>query len=137
MITGKRHYILGEMIPDYNAKRVEWLTYHYLIEIETRDEGWTKVYQDPTDQRYWVRTFPQGELQGGGPPQLFCVGDDPDRLYKGMTVNERLYLSGLMDSFESAIKQNDVASVISILEAVELTGGSINPILEFHGLKME
>ena len=137
LITGKWEYTNGLVSADYNSKRIEWLTNHYLVMVEIRDGGWTKVYQDPTDQRYWVKTFPQGELQGGGPPQLLCVGEDPNTLYKGMTVNERLCVSGLMDSFESAIKQNDVARVIAILESVEFTGGSIDPILEFHGLKRD
>jgi|SRR5215217_4860875 len=119
LITGKWINTVEMMVGDYNCKRIEWLTNHYLILTETRDAGWTKIYQDRTDQRYWAKTFPQGELQGGGPPQLRCVGDNPTQLYKGMTVNERLYVSGLMDSFETAIKQNDVATVISILKAVE------------------
>ncbi|MCL1926926.1 MAG: hypothetical protein FWF95_07320 [Syntrophorhabdaceae bacterium] len=51
--------------------------------------------------------------------------------YKGMTVNERLYVSNLMDKFDGAVKKKDVVTVISILEEVELTSEeSIVPILE-------
>ncbi|HEY8962520.1 MAG TPA: hypothetical protein VIM57_09970 [Luteolibacter sp.] len=50
--------------------------------------------------------------------------------YAGMTVNERLYVSGLMDEFDEAVKKKDVDKVRSILEQVELTEESIKPILE-------
>jgi len=50
--------------------------------------------------------------------------------YIGMTVNERLYASGLMDKFDKAVKEKDVGEVISILKDVELVDESISPILK-------
>jgi hypothetical protein len=58
-----------------------------------------------------------------------------DNKYKGMTVNERLWVSGLSDEFDKAIKEKDVNKAIRILEKVELTKPNIDPILESHGLK--
>ncbi|HEY4325256.1 MAG TPA: hypothetical protein VGN20_14760 [Mucilaginibacter sp.] len=55
--------------------------------------------------------------------------------YLGMTVNERLYISGLMDKFDNAIEEKDLDTVISILKKVELDDASIDPILENYGLK--
>ena len=54
--------------------------------------------------------------------------------YKGMTVNERLFVSGLIDEFDKAIKNKDVDKVKLILRKVELNDASINPILESYGL---
>jgi hypothetical protein len=54
--------------------------------------------------------------------------------YTGMTVNERLYVSGLMDEYDEAVEKKDTEKVRSILEQVELTGESIKPILEQLGL---
>lgn len=54
--------------------------------------------------------------------------------YAGMTVNERLYVSGLMDEFDDAVKKKNTEMVRSILEKVELTEESIKPILEKLGL---
>jgi hypothetical protein len=51
-----------------------------------------------------------------------------------MTVNERLYESGLFNEFDRAIKQKDIDKAISILQQVELTEPSITPILERLGL---
>ena len=50
--------------------------------------------------------------------------------YKGMTMNERLYASNLIDKFDIAVKRKNVATIISILEEVELTEKSIVPVLE-------
>jgi hypothetical protein len=57
-----------------------------------------------------------------------------DVKYKGMTVNERLYVSGLSDAFSKAVAEKNVDDVIAILEKVELTEPSIIPILEQLGL---
>jgi hypothetical protein len=58
-----------------------------------------------------------------------------DNKYKGMTVNERLYVSGLMDEFDKAVEEKDLIKATRILEEVELTKENIDPILEKHGLK--
>lgn len=50
--------------------------------------------------------------------------------YAGMTVNERLYVSGLMDEYDEAVEKKDAEKVRSILKQVELTEESIKPILE-------
>lgn len=50
--------------------------------------------------------------------------------YAGMTVNERLYVSGLMDEFDEAVEKKNTEKVRAILEKVELTEESIKPILE-------
>jgi iron uptake system EfeUOB component EfeO/EfeM len=54
--------------------------------------------------------------------------------YAGMTVNERLFVSGLMDEFDRAVEARDVDRIRSILGDVELTEESIEPILEQLGL---
>lgn len=54
--------------------------------------------------------------------------------YAGMTVNERLYVSGLMDEFDEAVKERDVERIRSILNDVELTEESITPLLNLMGL---
>jgi len=58
-----------------------------------------------------------------------------DYQYKGMTVNERLYVSGLMDAFDKAVNESDIEKVIDILNKVEITDESvIKPILKSLGL---
>lgn len=57
-----------------------------------------------------------------------------DNQYAGMTVNERLYVSGLLENFDKAVKERDIEKIISILKKIKLTDESINPILEQMGL---
>ena len=58
-----------------------------------------------------------------------------DNKYKGMTINERLYVSGFMDEVDNAVKENKIEKVIDILKKVEITEESaINPILKELGL---
>jgi molecular chaperone GrpE (heat shock protein) len=54
--------------------------------------------------------------------------------YKGMTVNERLYVSGLINEFDKAVSRKDAEKVRDILERVELIEESIRPILEKLGV---
>jgi molecular chaperone GrpE (heat shock protein) len=57
-----------------------------------------------------------------------------DNKYAGMTVNERLWASGLMDEFERAISEKNTDEAIRILTEVELTEENIKPILIKWGL---
>jgi hypothetical protein len=54
--------------------------------------------------------------------------------YIGMTVYERLYLSGLIDKFDKAVKDRDIDTIRSILSKVELTEESIKPIMKQLGM---
>ena len=54
--------------------------------------------------------------------------------YSGTTVNERLYLSGLMAEFDKAVFEKNYNKAKEILEKVELTEESISPILKSLGI---
>lgn len=56
-------------------------------------------------------------------------------IYKGSTVNERLYLSGLMDKFDKAVNDKNIEAMVVILKAVALDEASINAIVEHFGFK--
>jgi hypothetical protein len=45
--------------------------------------------------------------------------------FAGMTINERLFVAGLMDSFDKAVTENDREGVISILKKVNLNSETI------------
>jgi hypothetical protein len=55
--------------------------------------------------------------------------------YAGMTVNERLWVSGLFEEFESAIQKKDVKRAVEILRNVELDDEAIRANLEFSEIK--
>lgn len=54
--------------------------------------------------------------------------------YAGMTVNERLFVSGLLDEFDRAVAEKNKIKLIEILQKVELTEPNITPILASLGI---
>ncbi|MFV5700466.1 hypothetical protein ACM55F_01205 [Flavobacterium sp. XS2P12] len=54
--------------------------------------------------------------------------------FTGMTVNERLYVGGLMNDFDNCLKQKDVDGIKSILRKLELNEESIFDIIVSLGL---
>ena len=57
-----------------------------------------------------------------------------DNKYGGMTVNERLYVAGLIDDFYLAVEKKNVEKVVSVLKAVELGEDNTKAILKSKGL---
>lgn len=60
---------------DDTCNRIEWLTSEVLGKMAVSKSwgAWETLFRDPADGRYWERTYPQGHLQGGGPPCLRCL----------------------------------------------------------------
>jgi hypothetical protein len=50
--------------------------------------------------------------------------------FDGMTVNERLYVSGLIYQFDLAVKNNELDKLKNILSEVELDESSIEEIIK-------
>ncbi len=73
LLTGKWVKIEGGIIGDETCNRIEQLVTGQLIKLGHDDSGWETLYRDPDDNRLWEKTYPQGELQSGGPPQLQCL----------------------------------------------------------------
>jgi hypothetical protein len=57
--------------------------------------------------------------------------------YSGMTVNERLYRSGLYIPFDDAVERKDLARVAEILRSVDVDEASIALTLKQLSLKEE
>jgi|SRR6516162_1583464 len=73
VLTGQWIFQDGRPVADRVCERILALTKSYLREVGRDASGWNALYHDPNDGRYWELTYPQGELQGGGPPQLRCL----------------------------------------------------------------
>jgi Immunity protein 27 len=59
--------------PDETAKRIDVLIELFLVRVAIDASGWDGLYRDPADGRLWEVTYPESELNGGGPPKLECV----------------------------------------------------------------
>jgi hypothetical protein len=50
--------------------RIHQLVSQLLRRVSSTDSGWSVLFQDPQDGRYWELTHPRSEMHGGGPPRL-------------------------------------------------------------------
>jgi immunity protein 27 of polymorphic toxin system len=64
------------VVADATEQRIEWLTTQKLERIANDWSGWESLYRDPRDGRLWELTYPQGEMQGGGPRRLHVLSRD-------------------------------------------------------------
>lgn len=74
----------GAVRGDDVALRVQRLIDGYLEFRASRDGGWSKLYRDPADGRFWELTYPMGEMHGGGPPRLEAISDASARSRYGV-----------------------------------------------------
>jgi hypothetical protein len=86
VLTGSWIIVDGSISGDSVCKRIEKLISSHLKKVASSPQwgDWETLYQDPVDGRYWERTYPHGELQGGGAPQLKVLSADEARLKYGV-----------------------------------------------------
>ena len=77
----------GQVRGDATCDRIEWLTTGYLEKIAaSKNWGeWETLFRDPKDVRYWERTYPMGDMHGGGPPSLFALSLEKGHAKYGFT----------------------------------------------------
>ena len=66
----------GKVVENDAAKRIHALIKNYLVKVGNTGDGWTELYLDKSDARYWELCYPEGHLQGGGPPCLKNITSD-------------------------------------------------------------
>jgi len=74
-ITGHWHLNEGNVEKDINCKRIDYLTINYLTEVSTSEDGWSKLYIDKNDGRYWELVYNDSSFHGGGPPSLIALNE--------------------------------------------------------------
>lgn len=65
----------GVVRADAVCERIAELTSRVLVRVAASERygDWETLFRDPTDGRLWERTYPQGGIQGGGPPRLSLI----------------------------------------------------------------
>jgi hypothetical protein len=61
------------LIADETALRIQYLVGNVLERVANDYTGWRALFRDPADGRYWELSYPQGQMQGGGPPCLTYI----------------------------------------------------------------
>jgi Immunity protein 27 len=65
-----------KIVADHTAQRIEFLLSEHLKKVISSADGWSQLYRDPNDGRLWQLTYPQSEMQGGGPPKLEVLSSE-------------------------------------------------------------
>jgi len=80
-IIGDWVEVAGRVVGDNACERVHLLTQDYLEKIGFSQEsgGWETLYRDPSDGRFWERTYLQSHMHGGGPPSLLNLTEGEAR----------------------------------------------------------
>jgi hypothetical protein len=73
LLVGKWIFRRSGTIGDETTRRIHDLVERELIRLAADESGWITLYRDPGDGRLWERSFPEGYMHGGGPPQLRCI----------------------------------------------------------------
>ncbi len=73
ILIGEWKSVAGKLVADDVCTRINDLIAHHLVKIAESDTGWEILYLDPLDGRLWELSYPESNLQGGGPPMLKCV----------------------------------------------------------------
>ena len=76
----------GGVVGDSVCAEIEALIATHFSEIGRDGTGWFTLYRDSRDGILWERSYPQGHLHGGGPPQLATVSIAEAKLRYGETV---------------------------------------------------
>jgi hypothetical protein len=79
----------GKVVGNKACEIIDHLIEAHLLRVDEREEGWTVLYQNPTDDTFWELSYPQGELHGGGPPTLTELSpDEVQHLYRRTPSSE-------------------------------------------------
>ena len=81
MLVGRWELVGGEVRADDVCRLIDQLTSTVLQKLATSRAGgsWETLYRDPRDGRLWERVYPQGHMQGGGPPTLRTLAETEAR----------------------------------------------------------
>ena len=88
LLTGQWKIVQGRVVADDTCQRIDELIGAHLKMLGRDPSGWETFYRDPDDGRFWELTYPQGHLQGGGPPQLRCLTLEEAKVKYGMLLRK-------------------------------------------------
>jgi hypothetical protein len=74
-LVGKWVAAEGRVVADATCQRIQTLVERVLERLvdHPNDQGWTTLFRDQRDGRFWELTYPESQLQGGGPPALHML----------------------------------------------------------------
>ena len=80
ILTGQWICRDGKIVGDDACEEIERLVREDLEKVGHDASGWDTLYRNIESGTLWVLSYPEGEVQGGGPPQLALVAPKEARL---------------------------------------------------------
>ena len=68
-LIGKWTFKDGKIVADSNCDLIDSMIKNDLKQIKISKDNWTKIYKH-SNGSMWRLTYPESNLQGGGPPSL-------------------------------------------------------------------
>jgi subtilase family serine protease len=75
-INGRWEEHDGTIVGDAASKRIDKLIESELKFIARSEDGWSALYTDLNDGRFWELTYPNSDWHGGGPRSLRNISDN-------------------------------------------------------------
>ena len=69
----------GQLVANASAKRIDYLVENELQELGRTQDGWSVLYVDTADGRFWQLSYPDSGEHGGGAPCLEVLTRDAAR----------------------------------------------------------
>jgi hypothetical protein len=66
----------GQVVSDDTSNRIDYLIQNVLKKLASSDDGWSILYLNPKDSRYWELVYHSSDLHGGGSPTLKCISKE-------------------------------------------------------------
>lgn len=66
----------GSLVAGSIGERITDLITNSLEKVSQSNDGWSSLYVDSNDGRYWELTYPDSESHGGGVPVLSLLAQD-------------------------------------------------------------
>ena len=70
IIKGSWVKIDGKVVGDSNCEIINNMIENDLEKIADREEGWITLCKEKSTNNFWECTYPDSQMQGGGPPRL-------------------------------------------------------------------
>lgn len=67
---------LGKLHPGETTKRIRYLQKNILKKVSDCDGGWTILYLDESDGRYWELFYSEYNEHNAGPPSLKNISEE-------------------------------------------------------------
>ncbi len=87
-LIGNWILVNSKVVGDTPCERIEWLIANSLQKVAIAEGGWSTLYRNPQDGRYWEHTYPRSEMHGGEPSRLTLLTEEQANTRYGHAISD-------------------------------------------------